>query len=87
MAKIEKKVWPEYFEKILTGDKKYELRLADFNCQPGDILFLKEWDPVTKQYTGRSLEKEATFIIRTKDLKFWEPEDVEKCGFQIISFK
>ncbi|GEM_PF-5186419 len=34
--KIEKKVWPEYFEKILTGEKKFELRLADWQCQAGD---------------------------------------------------
>ncbi len=28
--KIEKKVWPEYFETILKGEKTLELRLADF---------------------------------------------------------
>ena len=27
--RIEKKVWLEYFEAILLGDKKFELRLAD----------------------------------------------------------
>jgi len=27
--RIEKKVWPEYFKAILSGDKKFELRLAD----------------------------------------------------------
>ncbi|MBU4315561.1 DUF3850 domain-containing protein [Patescibacteria group bacterium] len=28
----EKKIWPEYFEKILKGSKNYELRLADREC-------------------------------------------------------
>jgi len=37
-----KKIWPKYFQKILEGDKTFELRLADFECNPGDILVLKE---------------------------------------------
>ena len=66
---IEKKVWPEYFEKILSGNKKYELRLADFECNPGDVLVLKEWSPKTKQYTGRVIEKKVTYVLKTKELK------------------
>ena len=85
--KIEKKVWPEYFQKILNGEKKFELRLADFECKPGDILALKEWDPKTKEYTGRVLEKEVTYVLKTKDVKFWSKEYMNKHGFQIISFK
>ena len=85
--KIEKKVWPEYFQKILDGDKKFELRLADFDCQIGDLLVLKEWDPETKEYTGRTLKKKVTYVIKTKDIKFWSEQDIEKHGFQIISFK
>jgi len=87
MTKIEKKIWPEYFQKILDGDKKYELRLNDFDCQIGDILVLKEWNPETKEYTGRELEKEITFVLKTKDVKFWPQEEMDKYGFQIISFK
>ena len=87
MARIEKKVWPEYYQKILDGDKTFELRLADFECQPGDILVLKEWEPDTQQYTGRVLEKMVTYVSKTRDVKFWPKEEVEKYGFQIISFK
>jgi len=39
--KIEKKVWPKYFQKILDGDKTFELRLADFKCNPSDVLVLQ----------------------------------------------
>jgi ribosomal protein S17 len=85
--KIEKKVWPEYFQAILDGIKTYELRLADFECNPGDILILKEWNPNTKEYTGRVLEKEVTFVGKTKNFNFWSKEEIEKYGYQIISFK
>ncbi|MDO8428575.1 MAG: DUF3850 domain-containing protein [Candidatus Diapherotrites archaeon] len=85
--KIEKKVWPEFFQKIITGEKTFELRLADFKCSPKDTLVLKEWDPKTKKYTGRILEKKVTYVIQTKDLKFWTQKEIEKYGFQIIAFK
>jgi len=87
MTKIEKKVWPEYFQKILNGDKNFELRLADFDCNIGDTLSLKEWDPKTKKYSGRTIDKIITYVLKTKDMKFWPKEDIEKYGFQIISFK
>ena len=84
---IEKKVWPEYFERILSSDKNFEVRLADWVCKIGDILILKEWDPKTKKYTGRSVKKRVTFVYKTKDQKFFSQEDVEKYGLQIIAFK
>jgi hypothetical protein len=85
--KIEKKVWPKFFEKILSGDKTFELRLADWKCDAGDVLVLQEWDPKTKDYTGREIEKKITYVIKTKDQKFWTREEIEKHGLQIIAFK
>jgi ribosomal protein S17 len=85
--KIEKKVWPEFFEKILSGEKNFDVRLADFECKPGDFFVLKEWSPETKEYTGRVIEKEVGYVLKTKEQKFWPKEDIEKHGFQIISFK
>lgn len=87
MAKIEKKVWPEYFQAILDGKKTYELRLADFECNDGDILILEEWNPKTKEYTGRIIEKIVTYVGKTKALTFWPKEDIDKYGYQIIAFK
>ena len=63
------------------------MRLADFECKPGDILVLKEWNPKTKEYTGRVIEKIVTYVDKTKGQTFWPKEDVEKYGFQIIAFK
>ena len=78
---IEKKVLPKYFQAILDGDKNFEVRLADFECNTGDTLVLKEWDDVSQSFTGRTLEKEISFIVKTKDLDFWKPEEVEKHGY------
>ncbi|MFH1946846.1 MAG: DUF3850 domain-containing protein [Candidatus Magasanikbacteria bacterium] len=84
--KIEKKVHPKYFQLILDGVKKYELRLADFECGQGDILFLREWNSETGEYTGREIEKKVAMVMKTKDLEFWSDEEVEKFGYQVISF-
>ncbi len=65
--RIEKKIWPEYFEKILSGDKT--------------------WDPATKEYTGRKIEKVVTYVGKTKEWTFWPAEDIDKYGYQIIGFK
>jgi ASC-1-like (ASCH) protein len=83
----EKKVWPEYFQAILDGKKNFELRLADRKCEEGDTLVLQERDPTTKNYTGRTIEKEVTYVRRTKDFSFFSPENIEKYGYQIIAFK
>ena len=78
MAIIHKKVWPEYFEEILAGRKKFELRLADFEVSEGDTLILKEWNPESGAYTGRKTEVTATYVIKTKDQPFWPQEDADK---------
>ena len=85
--KIEKKTWPESFQQILDGIKTFDARITDFKIKPGDILVLREWDPKTKKYTGRKLEKKVTHVLKTKDVKFWPKEEINKHGLQIISFK
>jgi len=87
-VKIEKKVWPKYFEAIVSGKKRYELRLADWECKEGDILVLREWNPETKEYTGRQIEKKVAYVTRFKlDDLFWSKEEIEKHGIQIISLE
>lgn len=88
MKIIKKKIWPEYFNDVETGKKKFELRLNDFDIEEGDILLLEEWDPETKEYTGRSIEKKVNYILQFKpdELSFWSKKDVEQHGLKIISF-
>lgn len=87
MRTIHKKVWPEYFDLILAGKKKVELRLADFDAAEGDTLVLEEWDPERKEYTGRKTEATATYILKTKGQEFWSEEDTARHGFQVIQFE
>lgn len=90
MKKVEKKIWPEYFQEIFDGKKTFELRLNDFDITEGDILILKEWDPQTKNYTGRELEKEVGYIAKWKIdelTKFWPREEIDDKGLQVISLK
>lgn len=85
MATIKKKIWPKYFEAVLSGKKKYELRLNDFEINEDDMFVLEEWDSETKKYTGRSIEKKVTYVGRFKlDELFWSKEQIEEKGIQII---
>lgn len=85
--RIEKKILPEYFELVLNGKKTYDYRLADFDITEGDTLVLKEWDGQQKTFTGREIEKQVTYVGKTKGDTTWPQEDVEKYGHQIIAFK
>ncbi len=85
--RIEKKILPEYFELVLSGKKTYDFRLADFDIAEGDTLVLKEWNGQQKAFTGREIEKQVTYVGKTKGDTTWSREDVEKFGHQIIAFK
>lgn len=51
-------------------------------------MVLREWDPKTKEYTDRIIEKEVTYIGKFKiDKLFWPKEEIEKYGLQVISLK
>ena len=88
MAIIKKKIWPEYFDAVVSGKKKYELRLNDFQIKEGDTLALEEWDPKTKEYTGRKIKKKVTYVGKFKVAElFWPEEQIRERGIQIISLE
>ncbi len=84
MSEIKKKVLVEYYNKILAGEKTYELRLADWDCNPGDILVLVEIDD-SRQPTGRTMRRKVGYVGKTKGLDFWTKEEIDQYGYQIIS--
>ena len=84
---IKKKTWPKIFEDVLSGRKKFDLRLADFDIYEGDSLILAEWNPETKQYTGRKLEKKASYILKFDLDKFGQKKEIEEKGLYIIQLE
>lgn len=82
---IEKKILKTYFDLIMSGQKTYELRLADWECKPGDTLRLVEIDDDTKEPTGRTMDKTVGFVGKTKELDFWTEDEIQEHGYQIIS--
>jgi hypothetical protein len=84
MTEVKKKVWPEYFQLILNGTKKFELRMADFDIKEGDVLVLEEYDPETNTYTGRRIKKKAKSIIKFNPTRMHRVEEIKKFGFYII---
>ena len=57
------KTWPEPFEAVLRGIKNFELRVNDRDFKEGDVLELREFDPVSQAYTGRTVCRCITYII------------------------
>ena len=84
MAIIKKKIWPEYFELVKSGKKRFELRLADFDIKEGDTLILEEWNPKTKEYTGRTIEKKVDYILKFNLDDFAQKNKIEEKGLYVI---
>lgn len=57
------KTWPTFFALVFEGIKNFEYRINDRNFKVGDVLFLKEYDPIKEQFTGRSVKRHVTFIL------------------------
>jgi ADP-ribose pyrophosphatase YjhB (NUDIX family) len=93
--KVHKPIDTEHFEQILAGQKTFEFRVADFECDPGDILVLEEYkyneDRSQRHPTGRTYRRKVGYIFKTKDADWLERSDVkanaEKYGFQVISLQ
>lgn len=85
MKEIRKKAYRPYFDEVLNGNKTFDVRVADFDCQPGDVLILEEIDNETRKPTGREIRKRVGYVLRTKDVTFYDPNDIDKYGYQVIS--
>ena len=84
---IRKKAWPKIFEDVLSGKKKFDLRLADFDISEGDTLILEEWNPETKEYTGKKLEKKVGYILQFILDKFGQQKEVLEKGLYAIQLE
>ena len=84
--KIIKKTYSSYFDDILSGKKKFDLRLNDFKIKEGDELELIEIDDQTGKLTGRKISKKIKYDLKTKDLNWWSKQEINKKGFLVMGF-
>jgi len=50
-------------------------------------LILKEFDPETKEFTGKEIKKKVGFMLRTKELPYWSEEETVKHGYVVIQLE
>lgn len=68
MREHELKTWPEPFQAVLDGRKRFEVRKDDRGFAVGDLLRLKEWEPSDHhwpygRYTGRETLVRVTYLL------------------------
>ena len=86
--RIEKKVKQRYFKEIVDGKKRFEVRLADFECEPGDTIVLKEQVGEDDSLSGEEIDCEVSYKFNTKDIeKFYSREEIDKHGLMILSVR
>jgi hypothetical protein len=56
------KIWPVYFDAVLDGRKRFEVRRNDRGYREGDLLTMREWNPETFDYTGRETTVEIAYM-------------------------
>jgi hypothetical protein len=57
------KSWPQYFQPMLDGIKRHDMRnMKDRTYKVGDVLNLQEFDPFAGEYTGREQKFKVTYI-------------------------
>lgn len=57
----ELKILARYFDDIMFGDKRFEIRKNDRDFHVGDKLILKEWSPLG-YYTGNEITALVNYI-------------------------
>jgi hypothetical protein len=58
----ELKIWPHFFKDVLSGRKRFEVRVCDRPFHVGDMLALNEFDS-ERGYTGRSCLVGVDYIL------------------------
>ena len=62
----ELKSWVGLFDPIFSGAKTHDIRVMDRDFKIGDICRLREWDAVSRCYTGRETFVKITYITSSK---------------------
>ena len=67
MPEHDLKVWPVYFDAIVSGAKPWEVRINDRDFNRWDILHLREWSQMRQTYTGRSIKMVVSYLVPIPD--------------------
>ena len=87
MPNVRKKMWPAEFNAVIAGKKKIDIRVADFGINEGDTLILEEWNPETKQYTGRSIGSKVVSVMKFKIDDYGQQQEIENKGLYAIQLE
>ena len=55
------KIWPVFFDRVVSGEKTFEIRRNDRDFSAGDMLCLQEWDVEDQKLTGRMAHVVVTY--------------------------
>ena len=70
------KIESQYFESILSGEKRFEIRLNDRKYEVHDVLVMREIDTM-REPTGRTLTASITYMSNYE----------QKPGYVVFGFK
>ncbi|TGE12415.1 ASCH/PUA domain-containing protein [Hymenobacter elongatus] len=59
----ELKIWPACFTAVESGVKPFDVRENDQDFQVGDVLLLREYEPTTDQYSGRTVTRAVSYVL------------------------
>jgi hypothetical protein len=74
------KIWPQYYCRVADGSKTFEVRNNDRGFQPGDIVFLKEWDNLAANGNGKYTDRD----ILKFTVGYVLPIDAERVVFSLL---
>jgi len=57
------KLWTKFFPDVQSGRKDFEVRYDDRGFAVGDVLILKEYDPVNETHTGNEVQRRITYKL------------------------
>ena len=63
MKHHELKIWPKYYDRVSARTKTFEVRKNDRDFQAGDIVTLREFDPLAEQFTGNMLAFKVGYVL------------------------
>jgi hypothetical protein len=80
------KSWPENFAEIEKGCR-VDLRINDKPYKHGSMLLFQEFNPETKQYTGKTATRQIKRITPWKPAEYYAPEQIRTQGIAVLGWK